>query len=80
MIINAQTVVRRDSIKIKQYYAVQFYWQKLSRRCIANRASPQKRKGLSLPDIEEDIVSAKIRYPGALYHPSNCSERANSCG
>lgn len=31
-------------------------------------------------DIEEDIVSAKIRYPGVLYHPSNCSERAHSCG
>lgn len=34
-----------DSIKWKQHYAVQFRRQKLSRRCIAIRASLQKRGG-----------------------------------
>lgn len=34
----------------------QFYWQKLSRRCIVDRASSQKRKGPS-------PISRRISYP-----------------
>lgn len=47
--------MRRGSIKIKRQYSAQFYWQKLSRRCIANRAS-EKRKGSS-------PILRRISYP-----------------
>lgn len=43
-------------MKIKRHYTAQFYWQKLSGRCIANRASPQKRKGPS-------PILRRISYP-----------------